>query len=156
MRYAFAVIFAGLLSASSVFADSVSSSSAGGLGDRKAREFNSDAQPDNTYGGRHFSDRHRRAVFTYYWQEFHRGSCPPGLARKSSGCSSPIRARKWRIGRPLPRDVVAYELPAELSAHLPLPQSGSRYVRVEADILLIGLRNGVVVDAIEDSRAVAS
>jgi Ni/Co efflux regulator RcnB len=156
MRYTFVLVCAGLLSASSVFADSFSSSTAGGAGNRKAREFNVDAQPDNTYRARHFSDRHRRAVFTYYWQEFHRGSCPPGLARNSSGCSSPIRARKWRIGRPLPRDVVAYELPAELSAHLPLPQSGSRYVRVGADILLIGLRNGVVVDAIEDSRGVAS
>jgi Ni/Co efflux regulator RcnB len=156
MRYAFALIFAGLLSAPSVFADSLSSSTAGGVGDRKAREFNVDAQAANTYRARHFSDRHRRAVFTYYWQEFHRGSCPPGLTRNSSGCTSPIRIRKWRIGRPLPRDVIAYELPAELAAHLPLPESGSRYVRVEADILLIGLRNGVVVDAIEDSRGVAS
>jgi len=62
----------------------------------------------------------------------------------------PGQAKKWRIGRPLPRDVVFYSLPQPLVVELGPPPAGYRYVCVAADILLITLGSGIVTDAIQD------
>ncbi|HND53454.1 MAG TPA: Ig-like domain-containing protein, partial [Pirellulaceae bacterium] len=51
---------------------------------------------------------------------------------------------------PLPRDVVYYDAPGEIVLRLGIPPEGHRYVRVAADILLIAVGTGLVVDAIED------
>ncbi|WP_368744839.1 RcnB family protein [Desertibaculum subflavum] len=76
--------------------------------------------------------------------------CPPGLAKKNNGCMPPGQAKKWAVGHPLPRDVVFYDLPHELVIKLRPPPSGYRYVRVAADILMIAVGTGMVIDAIED------
>ena len=76
--------------------------------------------------------------------------CPPGLAKKNNGCMPPGQAKKWAVGHPLPRDVVFYELPHELVIKLRPPPSGYRYVRVAADILMIAVGTGMVIDAIQD------
>ncbi len=91
----------------------------------------------------------RAIIRDYYGAEFGRGKCPPGLAKKNNGCMPPGQAKKWAIGRPLPRDVVFYELPSSLSVRLTAP-AGARYVRVAADILLIAAGTGMVLDAVED------
>jgi len=72
------------------------------------------------------------------------------LAKKNNGCMPPGQARKWTIGRPLPREVIFYEVPPTLLVQFGQPPSGYRYVRVASDILLIALGTGMVIDAIQD------
>lgn len=76
--------------------------------------------------------------------------CPPGLAKKNNGCLPPGQAKKWRYGQPLPRDVVWYPVPRELTIRLPAPPLDHKYVRVASDILLIAVGSSMVVDAISD------
>ena len=98
----------------------------------------------------YFSHDHRIFVREYYEEAYGRGKCPPGLAKKRNGCIPPGQAKKWRVGRPLPSDVVYYDVPPAVIVSLGTPPSGHRFVRVAADILLIAIGTGMVVDAIED------
>jgi len=98
----------------------------------------------------YFDDRRRAIAHSYYAPRFQRGHCPPGLAKKYNGCMPPGQAKKWRMGYPLPRDVVFYDLPHVLLQQLGNPGPGYRYVRVAADILLIAMGTGMVIDAIQD------
>lgn len=100
--------------------------------------------------GGYFQDSQRSAVREYYEPRFRTGNCPPGLAKKNNGCLPPGQAKKWRTGYRLPSDVVYYPVPNEISIRLGVPPSGHKYVRVAADILLIAVGTGMVVDAIED------
>ena len=100
--------------------------------------------------GGYFHDEQRTVVRTYYVEQFRVGRCPPGLARKHDGCVPPGHARKWAMGRPLPRDVVYYSVPPAVIVQLGAPPAGYRYVRVSTDILLITLGTAMVVDAIQD------
>jgi Ni/Co efflux regulator RcnB len=97
-----------------------------------------------------FEDRQRVVVREYYTREFHGGHCPPGLAKKHNGCMPPGQAKKWAMGRPLPRDVVYYDLPPAVVVEIGVPPPGYRYVRVATDILMIAIGTGLVVDAIQD------
>ena len=99
---------------------------------------------------RYFGDRQRTVVREYYQDSFRHGNCPPGLAKKHNGCMPPGQARKWQLGRPLPRDVVYYDLPPRVVVSLGVPPAGHKYVRVASDILLIAVGTGMVVDAIDD------
>jgi len=89
-------------------------------------------------------------VREYYVEQFRGGRCPPGLAKKHNGCMPPGQVKKWQLGRPLPRDVVYYEVPQPLVVQTGPPPSGYRYVRVATDILMIAIGTGMVVDAIQD------
>jgi Ni/Co efflux regulator RcnB len=62
----------------------------------------------------------------------------------------PGQAKKWAVGRPLPRDVVYYDLPPAVVVEIGVPPPGHRYVRVATDILMIAIGTGLVVDAIQD------
>ena len=62
----------------------------------------------------------------------------------------PGQAKKWRVGSPLPRNVVIYEVPPALIVKIGAPPAGYKYVRVAADILLIAAGTRMVVDAITD------
>lgn len=115
-------------------------------GDRVSPQRGSDQSRVNI----HFGDRERVVVREYYSERVRTGSCPPGLAKKGNGCMPPGQAKKWSVGRPLPRDVVFYDLPPAIVVELGVPPRGHRYVRVAADILLIAIGTGMVVDAIED------
>jgi len=99
--------------------------------------------------GQHFGDKHRAAADGYFKEQFQRGHCPPGLAKKNNGCLPPGQAKKWAVGKPLPRDVIFYEVPRPLVQQFGQPPAGHRYVRVGDDILLIGPRTGIVIDAIQ-------
>ncbi len=99
---------------------------------------------------RHFETRHQVLVRDYYGEQFSGGRCPPGLAKKHNGCMPPGQARKWQVGRPLPRDVIYYTVPQALVVQIGMPPSGHRYVRVASDILLIAVGTGMVVDGIQD------
>jgi Ni/Co efflux regulator RcnB len=100
--------------------------------------------------GEYFGDQHRVVVQNYYHEQFRTGRCPPGLAKKGNGCMPPGQAKKWAIGRPLPRDVIFYEVPRELVVQIGSPPAGYRYARVANDILLIAVGTGMVIDAIQD------
>ena len=98
----------------------------------------------------HFGERHRTIVHEYYSEQFRSGRCPPGLAKKHNGCMPPGQARKWTVGRPLPRDVIYYDVPQALVVQIGQPPAGYRYVRVASDILLIAVGTAIVIDAIRD------
>lgn len=100
--------------------------------------------------GVYFADQHRSYIRDYHDHEHRRGFCPPGLAKKNNGCMPPGQAKRWHIGRPLERDVIYYDLPPQLVVQIGLPPPGYRYVRVAADILLIAIGTGMVIDAITD------
>jgi Ni/Co efflux regulator RcnB len=97
-----------------------------------------------------FEDRQRVVIRDYYAREFHAGHCPPGLAKKRNGCMPPGQAKKWVLGRPLPHDVIYYDLPPAIVVEIGVPPPGYRYVRVATDILLIAIGTGMVVDGILD------
>ena len=97
-----------------------------------------------------FGDSHRSAVNDYYGHDSGRNHCPPGLAKKGNGCQAPGQARKWQMGRALPRDLSYYPLPNDLLRRMPPAPRGHEYVRVAGDILLITVGTRMVVDAIED------
>jgi len=106
---------------------------------------------ERRHGGQvYFGDRHRIVIRDYYAGEFRSGHCPPGLARKRNGCMPPGQAKKWTLGRPLPRDVAYYELPPTVVVSLGAPPPGHRYVRVAGDILLVAIGTALVVDALQD------
>ena len=98
----------------------------------------------------HISEEGRMYIHKYYGDKFRSGNCPPGLAKKNNGCMPPGQAKKWMIGRPLPRDVIFYDLPPEVLVQLGPVPSRHRFVRVASDILMIAVGTGMVVDAIED------
>jgi len=100
--------------------------------------------------GGYFGDDQRRTAQDYYGAQQAKGKCPPGLAKKNNGCQPPGQAKKWLRGQPLPRDVVFYPLPRDISVRIGLPPAGYKYVRVANDILLIAIGTSIVVDAIED------
>lgn len=156
--YTLVFLIAGLLAAGPVLADKPAWAGGGHKqekGDRhEARDRDEGRGHDGDRHGReergHFGDDHRRMVHDYYGKHYRTGNCPPGLARKNNGCMPPGQARKWRMGRPLPRDVVFYDLPPTLVVQLGRPPQGERYVRVAGDILLIAVGTGMVMDAIQD------
>jgi len=113
-------------------------------------EHGRDDHGRDEHGRPHFSDHDRVVVHDYYGEEFHHGRCPPGLAKKHEGCMPVHAERRWVIGRPLPRDVIFYDVPPVLIQRLPPPPRGYRYVRVSSDILLIAIGTGLVIDAIRD------
>ena len=169
---ALTLVFAGMLAAGSAFADPPpwAGGNKAGKHEQEDRGDSSNEQGRDKHGkhdrgdsykehGRdnydgedraHFSDHNRIILHDYYTEQFHSGRCPPGLAKKHNGCMPPGQAKKWALGRPLPRDVVYYELPRTVLVQLEPPPSGHRYVRVANDILLIAVGTGMVVDAIQD------
>lgn len=101
-------------------------------------------------GGRYFADNHRTIVHDYYYDQYRGRRCPPGLAKKHNGCVPPGHARTWAVGRPLPRNVIFYDVPQPVVLGLGYPPPGYRFVRVASDILLIATGTGMVMDAIYD------
>jgi len=99
---------------------------------------------------RYFTDDHRDYIQKNYVNRYHKRHCPPGLAKKKNGCLPPGQAKKWTVGKPLPRQVVFYDLPRDVQDHLGPPPPHHRFIRVAQDILLITVGTGMVIDAIED------
>jgi Ni/Co efflux regulator RcnB len=119
--------------------------------DEKSEHYDRGEDSDvNVHVDVYFGDEDRLIVRDYYEERQHKGHCPPGLAKKHNGCMPPGQAKKWHRGRPLPREVIYHDLPPSVLIKLRLPPSGQKYVRVAADILLITIGTGIVIDAIED------
>lgn len=149
----FALVFAGMIAAGPALAEKPS-----WAGDKRGKQEQQKGKavaPQN--GGAsgisvsvHFGDRQRAAVHEYFSGQFRAGRCPPGLAKKNNGCMPPGLAKQWTVGKPLPHDLVIYDLPPKLVVKLGVPPQGHKYVRVAGDILLIAVGTAMVVDAIED------
>ena len=151
--YTLAFLIAGMLAAGPVLADKPAWAGGGNKQEKNERRDKGADQDRGRQGkqeGGHFADQHRVVVRDYYGEQFRAGKCPPGLAKKHNGCMPPGQAKKWQMGRPLPRDVIYYDLPPTLIEQLGRPPAGHRYVRVASDILLIAIGTGMVVDAIQD------
>jgi len=118
--------------------------------DHRGDRRDDDGQRGHSDRRGHFEDRHKVVVQEYYTEQFRSGRCPPGLAKKRNGCMPPGQAKKWQVGRPLPREVVYYEVPQPLVVQIGPPPAGHRYVRVSSDILMIAIGSGMVVDAIRN------
>lgn len=161
-NHALAMVIAGLLTASPVFADKPpwaggkknadreQGEDYGGKGKGKGKRSDRDDDRRDARGHGHFADRHKVVVREYFVKEHSRGFCPPGLAKKRNGCMPPGQAKKWHMGRPLPREVIYYDLSPTLVVEIGPPPAGHRYVRVASDILLIAIGTGMVIDAIQD------
>lgn len=115
-------------------------------GDRKAYRPSGLEQRSS----RHFNTHHHVVINNYYVEQFRSGGCPPGLRKKGNGCLPPGQAKKWRYGRPLPRDVIYYDLPPAILLELGPAPRGYKFVRVAQDILMIAVGTGMVIDAIEN------
>jgi Ni/Co efflux regulator RcnB len=162
MKYALALLIGGILVAGQVMADKPSW--AGGKNEKNenkvrheekkgARQDSGAKSRDEGHSsakGVHFEERQREVVRAYYKEEFGQGHCPPGLAKKHNGCMPPGQAKKWQRGKPLPHDVIFYDLPPQVAVQIGAPPPGYRYVRVATDILLIAIGTGMVIDAIDD------
>ena len=153
--YGLALAMAGTLASSPIHADKPSWAGGGdrqekGKGHSRERDHDRDRSHSAHRDEGHFTDRHRVVIREYYVKDYRTGHCPPGLAKKNNGCMPPGQAKKWRVGRPLPREVVYYDLPPALVVEIGIPPPGYKYVRVAADILMIAVGTGMVVSAIED------
>jgi Ni/Co efflux regulator RcnB len=99
--------------------------------------------------GAYFQDRQRSALQDYYGTQHRAGRCPPGLSKKQNGCMPPGQVRYYSVGQRLAPSVIYHNVPSAIVVALGVPPSGHRYVRVAADILLIAIGTGMVVDAIQ-------
>ena len=96
-----------------------------------------------------FLDSDRRAVRTYWIDTYGRGNCPPGLAKKGNGCLPPgIAAKRYVVGRPLPRTVVVDRVPTVLVPRLRPAPAGYEYVIVDGDLVLMRSDSRLIADAI--------
>lgn len=145
-----ALIFAGALLASQAFADKPSWAGGGKSLKRQQEEQQTQDRDTVAAPGTHFDDRQRAIIRDYFEGQSRNGRCPPGLAKKNNGCLPPGQAKKWAVGQPFPNDMAYHELPQKVLEQLGAPPAGHRYVRAAADILLIAVGTGMVVDAIED------
>jgi Ni/Co efflux regulator RcnB len=147
---ALVLVFSGMLTAGPVLAEKPS-----WAGDGKSKKHQHEMQQEQNRGatvetGIHFNDQQHTVVRDYFASQSRAGRCPPGLAKKNNGCMPPGQAKKWAVGQALPEDVSYHSLSSKVVVQLGTPPAGHRYVRVAADILLIAVGTGMVVDAIED------
>lgn len=164
-KFALAVFVTGVFAASPIFAEKPEWAGNGKPGKNAQGQRDDDPRSDRRDDRGHdrprdgggevrvsvyFNDHQHTVVRDYYEESFKHGRCPPGLAKKHNGCMPPGQVRKWHMGRPLPRDVIYYDLPPRVVISLGVPPSGHKYVRVASDILLIAIGTGMVVDAIQD------
>lgn len=90
----------------------------------------------------------------YYGQAIGRGHCPPGLAKKGTGCLPPGHAKRWIVGQPLPAGIPWYAVPHDLVVRLTPPPYGHRYVYLDGGVLLLNVSTRLVVDAVSINIAI--
>lgn len=87
------------------------------------------------------SQRDRDAAFAYYRDEVAAGRCPAPLVRRDKVCGAPAAqpTKSWRLDQPLPDGVKADAPPPGLIARLSPSPAGHQYMRVDTDIIIIGV-----------------
>lgn len=98
-----------------------------------------------------FSSRQRDDVSVYLRdrRDNDRGNCPPGLAKKNNGCMPPGQAKRYQLGRQLPRDIVIGRVPEDISVIIGLPPAGYEYGMIDGDLVKLVVGTLLVVDAID-------
>jgi hypothetical protein len=95
--------------------------------------------------------RDREAVYAYYRAEMAAGRCPMPLVKMSNACLAPSPGKsQWRIDQPLADSVKGEAPPAALIAKLSPSPAGYHYLRVENDLLVVGLGTRVVAALVAD------
>jgi len=115
--------------------------------EEKKAEKHAEKHHDGPRQGAYFDDRHRQSVHHYY-ASYGGKKCPPGLAKKHNGCMPPGHAKRWEVGHRLPSTVTYYTVPQPILVTLPPPPPQYRYVRVDADVLLVAIGTMMVIDGI--------
>jgi hypothetical protein len=96
-------------------------------------------------------ERDRNAVYTYYREEVAAGRCPAGLVKKNNGCAASVPSKQtWKMDQPLPDGVAGEALPAALIAKLSPSPAGYQYLRVDNDILIVGVGTRSVAALVAD------
>jgi hypothetical protein len=96
-------------------------------------------------------ERDRTAVYTYYREEVAAGRCPAGLMKKNNVCAASVPTKQaWKMGQPLPDGVAGEALPAALIAKLSPSPAGYQYLRVDNDILIVGVGTRSVAALVAD------
>jgi hypothetical protein len=87
------------------------------------------------------SQRDRDAAYAYYRDEVAAGRCPAPLVRKDKTCGAPPApaTRSWKLDQPLADSVKTDAPPPGLIAKLSPSPAGHQYMRVDTDILIIGI-----------------
>ena len=85
--------------------------------------------------------RDRDAAFAFYRDEIAAGRCPAPLVRKDKVCGAPaaVAAKPWRLDQTLPDGVKADAPPPGLIAKLSPSPAGHQYMRVDTDIVIVGI-----------------
>jgi hypothetical protein len=95
--------------------------------------------------------RDRDAVYAYYRAEVDAGRCPAPLVKKNNACSAPAAAKQvWKLDQPLPDGVTGEPLPAALIGKISSSPAGYQYLRVDNDILVVGLGSRNVAALVAD------
>jgi hypothetical protein len=95
--------------------------------------------------------RDRDAVYAYYRSEIDAGRCPAGLVKKNNACAVSAPAKQaWKMDQPLPDGVTGEALPAALIAKLSPSPAGYQYLRVDNDILIVGVGTRTVAALVAD------
>jgi hypothetical protein len=96
-------------------------------------------------------ERDRQAVYAYYRDEIAAGRCPPPLIRRDKACQAPSPARGlWKLDQALPDSVKAEPPPAALIVKLSPSPAGYQYMRVDNDLLLVGIGTRIVTAHVAD------
>jgi hypothetical protein len=95
--------------------------------------------------------RDREAVYAFYRAEVAAGRCPPPLVRKDKACSAPGASKPvWKLDRPLADGVKGEPPPAALIGKLSPSPAGYQYLRVDNDILVVGIGTRIVAALVAD------
>jgi hypothetical protein len=95
--------------------------------------------------------RDREAVYAYYRAEIAAGRCPPPLVKKSNACLAPTAAKQaWKLDQPLADGIKGEPPPAALIGKLSPSPAGYQYLRVDNDLLVVGLGTRIVAALVAD------
>ncbi len=95
--------------------------------------------------------RDRDAVYAYYRAEVAAGRCPPPLVKKSNACVAPSPGKQaWKLDQPLADDIKGEAPPAALIGKLSPSPAGYQYLRVDNDLLIVGLGTRIVAALVAD------
>lgn len=95
--------------------------------------------------------RDREAVYAYYRAEMAAGRCPMPLVKMSNACLAPSAGKsQWRLDQPLADGIKGEAPPPALIAKLSPSPAGYHYVRVENDLLVVGVGTRIVAALVAD------
>lgn len=95
--------------------------------------------------------RDREAVYTYYRAEVAAGRCPTPLVRKDKACLAPGPSKPvWKLDQPLADGVKGEPPPPALIGKLSPSPAGYQYLRIDNDILVVGIGTRIVAALVAD------